>query len=48
MLFPLVEVNSFIMMAIRSVSVSSLGIFGIARLARFPNCEVVPVDVVEG
>jgi len=35
--FPLVEVNGFIMMATRSVSVTSLGILGSARLARFPN-----------
>jgi len=45
--FPLVEVNGFIMTAMRSVSVSSLGIFGGARLARFPKREVMPVDVVD-
>jgi len=44
--FPLVEVNGFVMMAIKSTSVSSLGIFSGARLAGFPNREVVPV--VEG
>jgi len=43
--FPLVDMNGFIMMVIRSASVTSLGIFGGARLARFPNCDVVPVDV---
>ena len=49
--FPLVEVNGFVMTAMRSMSVSSLGIFGGARLVRLPNHEVVPVDVegmVEG
>jgi len=45
--FPLVEVNSFIMTAMRSMSISSLGIFSGARLARFPKREAVPVDVVD-
>ena len=43
--FPLVEVNGFVMTATRSVSISSLGIFGSARLVRLPNREVVLVDV---
>ena len=46
--FPLVDVNGFVMTAIRSVSVTSLGIFGGARLVRFPNRDMVPADVVEG
>jgi len=46
--FPLVEVNGFIMTATRSVSMTSLGILGSARLARFPNRDVVPVDMADG
>ena len=45
------EVNGFVMTETRSVSISFLGIFGSARLARLSNHEVVPVDVegmVEG
>ena len=47
-LFPLVDTNGFVMTVIRSVSVTFLGIFGGARLARLPNHDVVLVDKVEG